>query len=752
MKTTEKVTVDNASGIDVEPSSPKSSITLSPSSDDNERVAFTTVETSTWENVIVGTSDESTMNLSVTSNPVKTTKSTVSDPNSSDDVNSTNDIVKEPNNDDNDGQSSGFESEIIVDKMVPIEDPSVYPSEELGLEASGDSPIQFISNQPVLTNKTPALDIPFSSTTDSTMANFESSGLKNEENGNRSNVPESESPTQEITTHTNANFEDYSNAEQDPTSIKPSTSNLFITSTVAWKDSNSNSNKEDNDGSKEIATQITKQLSDTEVSAIDNAATDIGHNNDFGKDITSTSTQSSSFISSTPAGSDRFSTIKSASSPLVTSSMKITEEPVSSVSLAPKPDKDKSSSKSTIQQPFFGPSITSDENKNEEKNADTETRPTKESTWVSDTTNALDIDDSISNGQEVNNFEEFGGSTKKKDNDRSSEVDLVPVVDIISSTQGSTFTSDSFTNDIGADISDPTSNDLPVTLAPIDEKFSEQPSSISVSSSSDEIEIIENEYDQQVLSSTASSIIKTTPKQIVSSETSIFSTNPTTILPDGGRPSSVNPTNEDDVLDISFYNSTSKTSFRLAVCLEGINCEVDSEQCLLIHQKCNEMFNVSVIPFKVRKKLSECSVDDIICHVELNPVKLCENSFIQCTKIVVPSKYLPALKLNKFDDSQLTSPEGNIDSSIVGHNGTNSDDDFILELLGESLKNTTTQNETDLVDTGFPQVDNLTASILEAIGETLPGGIDITDLGVASQPIEELLGDEDTLPITNVTN
>ena len=148
------------------------------------------------------------------------------------------------------------------------------------------------------------------------------------------------------------------------------------------------------------------------------------------------------------------------------------------------------------------------------------------------------------------------------------------------------------------------------------------------------------------------------------------------------------------------------------------------------------MFNVSVIPFKVRKKLSECSVDDIICHVELNPVKLCENSFIQCTKIVVPAKYLSSLKLNKIDDSEAASAEGN--TAIIGHNGTNSDDDFILELLGESLKNTTTQNETNLVDTGFPQVDNLTASILEAIGETLPGGIDITDLGVANQPKSKL--------------
>ena len=154
------------------------------------------------------------------------------------------------------------------------------------------------------------------------------------------------------------------------------------------------------------------------------------------------------------------------------------------------------------------------------------------------------------------------------------------------------------------------------------------------------------------------------------------------------------------------------------------------------------MFNVSVIPFKVRKKLSECSVDDIICHVELNPVKLCETSFVQCTKIVVPAKYLSALKLAKFDDGEMINPDSNIDAP-------NSDVDLISEILGESITNATNQNATDVVDSGFPQVDNLTASILEAIGEALPGGIDITELGGANQSIETLLGDEDTLPITN---
>ena len=106
--------------------------------------------------------------------------------------------------------------------MTPMEESSVNPSEELGLDGSGDSPIQFFSDQPVPTNKIPALEIPIS-TTDTTTANFESSGLENEKNVNHSNVPESETPIQEITTHTNVDFEDHSNAEQDKPSIKPTT-------------------------------------------------------------------------------------------------------------------------------------------------------------------------------------------------------------------------------------------------------------------------------------------------------------------------------------------------------------------------------------------------------------------------------------------------------------------------------------------------------------------------------------------------
>ena len=207
-----------------------------------------------------------------------------------------------------------------------------------------------------------------------------------------------------------------------------------------------------------------------------------------------------------------------------------------------------------------------------------------------------------------------------------------------------------------------------------------------------------------------------------------------------------------ELLDISYYNSTSKTSFRLAVCLEGINCEADSERCFLVHQKCNEMFNVSVIPFKVRKKLSECSVDDILCHVENNdPITKCENGFIQCTKIVVPTKYLPSLKLVKSheaNDGGVVGLHPNSDVFPTTQNKTNVDSeiDVFLQILGDSIKNKPSEN---ISDGDIPNIDGLTSSILEAIGETIPGGIDITDVNNLDNPIDAHLDDNNTLLISN---
>ena len=81
--------------------------------------------------------------------------------------------------------------------------------------------------------------------------------------------------------------------------------------------------------------------------------------------------------------------------------------------------------------------------------------------------------------------------------------------------------------------------------------------------------------------------------------TSLPSTSPTSTTTEKAAAASAK-------LDISFYNSTARTSFRLAVCLEGIRCEADDRRCKTVHDKCNEGINVTDVPFAVRTKLSEC--------------------------------------------------------------------------------------------------------------------------------------------------
>ena len=82
-------------------------------------------------------------------------------------------------------------------------------------------------------------------------------------------------------------------------------------------------------------------------------------------------------------------------------------------------------------------------------------------------------------------------------------------------------------------------------------------------------------------------------------------------------------------LDISFYNSSARTTLRLAICLDGIRCDGGSPaKCLALQQKCNEGIDVSGTPGAVRVKLSECQVDDILCHLEASrPVLECQQDF-----------------------------------------------------------------------------------------------------------------------------
>ena len=54
--------------------------------------------------------------------------------------------------------------------------------------------------------------------------------------------------------------------------------------------------------------------------------------------------------------------------------------------------------------------------------------------------------------------------------------------------------------------------------------------------------------------------------------------------------------------------------------------------------------DVSQLPHRVKQKLSECSVDDVLCHLTANPdVYACQRVYERCIKIVVPSEYIPMI-------------------------------------------------------------------------------------------------------------
>ena len=178
--------------------------------------------------------------------------------------------------------------------------------------------------------------------------------------------------------------------------------------------------------------------------------------------------------------------------------------------------------------------------------------------------------------------------------------------------------------------------------------------------------------------------------------------------------------------DVSFYNSTSKTSFRLAVCLDGITCEA-SPRCTLVHTKCNEGMDVTGIPHRVRQKLSECSVDDILCHLNANPnVMECQRTFEKCVKIVVPVDFLPMV----FSDSTSLTE----DTTLTPIEDTTPTLDPVSILGGLASM---TQKENDVLN-------ELTSNVLSAIQNSTEG-FTIEPL-VGNFSIADLLESNDTLP------
>ena len=85
--------------------------------------------------------------------------------------------------------------------------------------------------------------------------------------------------------------------------------------------------------------------------------------------------------------------------------------------------------------------------------------------------------------------------------------------------------------------------------------------------------------------------------------------------------------------NISYYNSTTRTQVLTAICLEGIKCNPneDDTKCLLLHKMCNQHINTSEYSFAMRVTLSECTLEDILCHLgHQTPVMCCQDKYSEC--------------------------------------------------------------------------------------------------------------------------
>jgi len=181
-------------------------------------------------------------------------------------------------------------------------------------------------------------------------------------------------------------------------------------------------------------------------------------------------------------------------------------------------------------------------------------------------------------------------------------------------------------------------------------------------------------------------------------------------------------------LDVSFYNSTAKTSFRLAMCLDGVHCKEDSPRCSIIHKECNEGLNVAQLPFQVKKKLSECTVDDILCHLDgKEPPAFCKTMYEKCVNIVIPESLIPTVSLMETEIAPIRPVEDNTDMNP-----------FFTLLALSKLSGGLKENESKFLE-------NITSSVLEAVSNSV-GGIEILKLN-STDEIQEWLNDKDTLPI-----
>ena len=81
-------------------------------------------------------------------------------------------------------------------------------------------------------------------------------------------------------------------------------------------------------------------------------------------------------------------------------------------------------------------------------------------------------------------------------------------------------------------------------------------------------------------------------------------------------------------VDISYYNTTVRTRLLTAICLEGIRCDPsqDSTRCNILHSRCNKHVDTTDLSFSMRVTLSECTVEDVLCHLgHRTPVMCCQD-------------------------------------------------------------------------------------------------------------------------------
>ena len=81
-------------------------------------------------------------------------------------------------------------------------------------------------------------------------------------------------------------------------------------------------------------------------------------------------------------------------------------------------------------------------------------------------------------------------------------------------------------------------------------------------------------------------------------------------------------------VDISYYNTTVRTRLLTAICLEGIRCDPsqDSTRCNILHSRCNKHVDTTELAFSMRVTLSECTVEDVLCHLgHRTPVMCCQD-------------------------------------------------------------------------------------------------------------------------------